>query len=170
MEQNVNSERLIWVTGNTLTIAVPLTTKTAIDGQWVDNDYYPPEGSEIKVFIVGSYKRYEYDYTLDGNVVRITDKGTLPVGTYGLEITIKEPSEAKRRTFKCKQIKVCNCTEDIGILPDGEILLDAAIFVQGEKGEQGPPGTTDYNELANKPDLSVYMLGITQEQFDEIFT
>lgn len=40
---------------------------------------------------------------------------------------------------------------------------------KGEKGDKGDAGTTDYNELENKPDLSVYMEKITQEEFNEIF-
>lgn len=39
----------------------------------------------------------------------------------------------------------------------------------GDKGDKGDAGTTDYNDLENKPDLSIYMQEVSQEQFDEIF-
>ena len=170
MEQN---ERRKWVKGNTLPLAVPLCTKTAVDGEWVMADYFPPEGSVINVSIAGTFKCRQYTYELDGNVVRFTDDGSLPVGDYGIEIVVREPSNTNRRTFNGGQIRICNDTDEIGMLPDGEMLMDAAIFIQGEPGPAGPagpPGTTDYNELANKPDLSVFAEGVTQEQFNEIFT
>ena len=124
-----------WVKGNTMPVAVPLQTKTAVDGKWVIEDYTPPAGSEINVNIVAGQRRYKYDFTLDGNVVRFTDDGHLPVGDYGVEITVKEPDDFNRRTFKCAQIRVYDCTDDVGMLPNGEMLLDAAIFIQGQKGD-----------------------------------
>ena len=124
-----------WVKGNTLPLAVPLQTKTAVNGQWVTEDYTPPVGSEIKAFIVGRYKRYEYEYTIVDNVVKFTDNGLLPIGDYGVEITVKEPTDYNRRTFKCQQIRIVNCTDELGMLPDGEVTLDAAVFIQGEKGD-----------------------------------
>lgn len=44
---------------------------------------------------------------------------------------------------------------------------------RGEKGEKGDPGTTDFNELTNKPDLSIYTqkggyTGTTKNLNDEI--
>ena len=104
-----------WVKGNTLPLAVPLQTKTAVNDQWVTDDYTPPVGSEIRAFIVGRYKRYEYEFTLNGNVVEFTDNGTLPVGDYGIEITVKEPTDYNRRTFKCQQIRIVNCTDELGM-------------------------------------------------------
>ena len=209
----------MWVMGNTLSLAVPLQTRTATDGGWVTEDYIPPAGSEIDVSIVNATTgvRRKYEHTLDGNKVRFTDRGTLGCGIYGIEITVIETSEVNRRTFKCCQLLICNCTDEAGVLPDGEMLLDATVFVEGPKGEKGeqgpqgeqgeqglqgpagpqgeqgargpqgeqgeqglqgpagpqgetgPAGTTDYNELQNKPDLSLYIEGITEDQFNVIF-
>lgn len=124
-----------WVKGNTLPIAVSLQTKTAVDGKWVTEDYIPPAGSEIQAYLVGANRRYKYEYTIDGNVVSFTDPGTLPVGDYGVEIIVKEPADMNRRTFKCTEIRIHECTDQVGILPDGEMLLDATIFIQGQKGD-----------------------------------
>lgn len=126
-----------WVKGNTLPLAVPLRTKTAVNGQWVTEDYTPPAGSEIHAFLVGKYKRYEYEFTLVDNVVKFTDNGQLPIGDYGVEVTVQEPQEVNRRTFKCQQIRIVNCTDELGMLPDGELTLDAEVFIQGEKGDKG---------------------------------
>ena len=173
-----------WVRGNTLPLAVPLRTKTAVNGQWVTEDYIPPAGSEIHAFLVGKYKRYEYEFTLVDNVVKFTDDGTLPIGNYGVEVTVKEPTDFNRRTFKCQQVKIVNSTDELGILPDGEVILDAAIFIQGEKGEKGEKGdkgdkgdkgsdanVTEENiesALGYKP-ASPTDIFPTEEEFNQIF-
>lgn len=188
-----------WVKGNTLNLAVQLQLITVDNGREVKTDYTPPEGSEISVKLVGKYKCFDYDYTLVDNVVSFTDDGFLPVGLYGVEITVKEPANINRRTFKCGEIQVVNCTDELGKIPEGQIIIDAAIFIQGPKGEkgdkgdkgvkgdkgdqgiqgpqgeqgiqgeQGPAGTTDYNELSNKPDLTEYMGKITEAKLDTLF-
>lgn len=127
--------RIPWVRGNTLNLAVPLVLVTKNNGQEIREDYYPPENSEIHVWLVNSYKRKEYPYTLDGNMVCFTDDGSLQAGVYGVEITVKEPDARNFRTFHCKEIEVYNCSDCLGDLPDGQAVLDAAVFVQGQKGE-----------------------------------
>jgi len=177
--QKQDNERIPWVKGNTLNLSVPLQLVTVNNGQQIKTDYTPPAGSDIHVLITGRFGGKEYPYTISGNVVSFKDDGMLQVGCYGVEITVSEPQTEqmdgqKRRTFK-QDIEIFNSLDELGTLPDGEIVLDAAIFVQGQKGDKGdqgevgPPGTTDYNELENKPDLSVYMERVTEEQFDEIF-
>lgn len=44
------------------------------------------------------------------------------------------------------------------VIPDGTTTIDiqGRVGFIGAVGPQGPPGTTDYNELENKPDLSIY--------------
>lgn len=167
-----NMERINSVRGNTLNLAVPLRTKTASGGQWVTEDYVPPEGSELHVNVVGGGRAREYEYTIDGNVVMFTDDGRLGVGCYGIEITVREPDNRHLRYFR-KEIEIYECSCELGCMPpDGQVMLDAAVFVQGQKGDkgdpftyddftpeqleglrgpQGPPGTTDYNDLQNKP-------------------
>lgn len=41
---------------------------------------------------------------------------------------------------------------------------------KGDKGDKGEAGTTDYNELENKPDLSVYLENVSEEEFEQIFS
>ena len=133
--------RIPWVRGNTLNLAVPLVLVTKNNGQETREDYYPPENSEIRVWLVNSYKRKEYSYTLDGNMVCFTDDGSLQAGVYGVEITVKEPDARNFRTFHCKEIEVYNCSDCLGDLPDGQAVLDASVFVQGQKGDKGDPFT-----------------------------
>lgn len=164
-------------------------------------DYIPPVGSEIEVWAIGEYKKKQFDYTIDGNILMFTDDGTLTVGKYGIRITIAEPESRRLRSFKCDELQIVKCTQDLDLgefIQDGAVTLDAVPFfwakgdkgdqgiqgIQGERGEQGlkgdkgekgdkgdkgDTGTTDYNDLENKPDLSIYMQEVTQEQFNEIF-
>lgn len=164
-----------WVCGNTLPLSVPLQTKTAVNGKWETSDYFPPQDSEIHVYLVGrTGQRKEYEYTLDGNVISFTDPGTLRVGFYGVEVTVQEPSAVRRRTFKCSDIQIVACTDEIGILPDGSVLLDAAIFIQGEKGDKGDKGDpgSDADVTAENIERALDgtpLLSITTEQLNAIF-
>ena len=156
--------KITWVKGNTLALSVPLVTKTATNGQWVTDDYVPPTGSEIKVRLVNSFKTRETDYSLSGNVVSFIDNGKLDVGSWGIEITVKEPTERNLRTFKCGEVLIVNCTDELGEVPtDGNIVLDAAYFIQGPQGIQGPAGTTDYNDLQNKPHIPSQLAEMTDD-------
>ncbi len=131
----MEQERNMWVRGNTLSLGIPLQTKT-VEGKTVTtDDYYPPAGSEIHVFMVNQFTKREYEYTVDGNVVKFTDDGSLPLGVWGIEITVKEPTPHNYRTFECQEIEVVECSDALGNLPDGTILTSPAIFIQGPKGD-----------------------------------
>lgn len=125
----------MWVRGNTLSLGIPLQTKT-VEGKTVTTeDYYPPAGSETHVFMANSFKKIEYEHTIEGNVVMFTDDGSLPLGVWGIEITVKEPTPHNYRTFKCQEIEIVECSDFLGDLPDGTILTSPAIFIQGPKGD-----------------------------------
>ena len=192
-----------WVAGNTLNLAVPLQTKTIISGQEVTAPYTPPAGSTLNVWLVNGRQRRKYDYTLTDNVVHFTDNGTLSPATYAVEIQVIEPSTRHLRTFKL-QLAVAaalpvaatpagSATTPVGSattpagspagspsvppFPEGEILLDAAIFIQGEKGEKGDKG--DKGDPGSDADVTAEnieraldgtpLLSITTEQLNAIF-
>lgn len=178
-------KRIPWVKGNTLNLAVPLQLVTVNNGQKVKTDYTPPAGSEIHVHITGQpFGGKEYPYTLSDNVVSFKDDGTLRVGCYGVEITVSEPQTEqvdgqKRRTFK-QDIEIFNSLDELGTMPDGEVILDAAIFVRGQKGDKGDKGDPgDKGESGSDADVTAEnieraldgtpLLGITDEQFNTIF-
>ena len=125
---------LKWVRGNTLNLAVPLQVVTAANGAQAKVDYTPPTGSEIRVYLVGRHGSREYEPTLSGNVVSFTDNGSLALGDYGLEITIKERSARNLRSFKCCAIRIVNSSDELGEMPDGQVMLDAAPFFQVGSG------------------------------------
>ena len=171
MEQ---TKMIPWVAGNTLNLAVPLQTKTIVSGQEVTAPYTPPAGSTLNVWLVNGRQRRKYDYTLTDNVVHFTDNGTLSPATYAVEIQVIEPSTRHLRTFKL-QLAVAATTPggfpSGSPFPEGEILLDAAIFIQGEKGDKGDPGSdaTVTAENIERALDGTPLLSITTEQLNAIF-
>ena len=166
-----------WVRGNTLPLVVTLHEIEVTKESSERKEYTPPEGSIVTACIVGSYKTYAYEVAVEGSLVYFTDDGTLPIGTYGIEIKVKE-EERNLRSFKCGTLQIVNCDKDFEVgdlLTDEAVALDAFPFIfgkgeKGDKGDKGDAGTTNYEDLENKPDLSVYMEKITQEEFNQIFT
>jgi hypothetical protein len=147
----------------------------------VKEDYVPPVGSEITVTLKKDFKAYVLPYELEGNLLTVTDNGTLPTGCYACEVVVIESTESHLRSmWKC-QVEIIEDNagklEEYDTFVDESAILDAQVFYfakgdkgdQGDQGEQGPPGTTDYNELENKPDLSVYLTEVTEEDLDRIF-
>ena len=179
MEQ---TKMIPWVAGNTLNLAVPLQTKTIISGQEVTAPYTPPAGSTLNVWLVNGRQRRKYDYTLTDNVVHFTDNGTLSPATYAVEIQVIEPSTRHLRTFKL-QLAVVATTPDgspsgsspsVPPFPEGEILLDAAIFIQGEKGDKGDKGDPGSDATVTAENIEraldgTPLLSITTEQLNAIF-
>lgn len=188
MEQ---TKMIPWVAGNTLNLAVPLQTKTIISGQEVTAPYTPPAGSTLNVWLVNGRQRRKYDYTLTDNVVHFTDNGTLSPATYAVEIQVIEPSTRHLRTFK---LQLCvaaalpvaattpagspaGSSPSVPPFPEGEVLLDAAIFIQGEKGEKGDKGDkgdpgSDATVTAENIERALDgtpLLSITTEQLNAIF-
>lgn len=240
------AKKIKWVYGNTLPLVVTLQEVIKTESGTTKEDYIPPTGSEIEVWAIGEFRKKQFDYTIDGNVVMFTDDGTLGVGKYGVRITVREPESRNLRSFKCDEIEIVNCSDELELgefVQNGAVVLEAMPFfwakgdkgdpftyddftpeqlaglkgekgdkgdqgiqgiqgvqgdkgergekgdkgeqgiqgvqgVQGERGEKGEKGdkgdkgdagTTDYSELENKPDLSIYMQEITQEEYNEIF-
>ena len=180
MEQ---TKMIPWVAGNTLNLAVPLQTKTIVSGQEVTAPYTPPAGSTLNVWLVNGRQRRKYDYTLTDNVVHFTDNGTLSPATYAVEIQVIEPSTRHLRTFKL-QLAVAATTPDgspattpagfpagspsVPPFPEGEILLDAAIFIQGDKGDPGSDADVTAENIERALD-GTPLLSITTEQLNAIF-
>ena len=55
----------------------------------------------------------------------------------------------------------------IGVLESATLEVNATIIETGPRGIQGPPGTTNYNDLTNKPSIeSVELIG--NKTFDDL--
>ena len=120
-----------WIYGNTLPLVVELKEVIKTQEGTTTEDYIPPVGSEIEVWAIGKYKKKQFAYTIDGNVLQFTDDGTLSVGTYGIRITVLEPESRRLRSFKCEELQIVNCTQDLDLgefIQNGAVTLDAMPF------------------------------------------
>lgn len=139
---------LKWVRGNTLDLTVPLQVVTVDEnGVKTKADYTPPQGSEIRVYLVGRLGSREYEPCVSGNMVSFTDNGSLALGTYGLEITIKEPAARNLRAFKCCAIQIVNSSDELGEMQDGRVMLDPELFFRGEGAVGSVNGKTGHVTL-----------------------
>ena len=152
--------KIRWPEGNTLPLCVKLRQIVVVEGGTQVGDYIPPAGSVVKAQLAVGSLAVDYPVTLDGNKVYFTDEGTLSEGHYDVIINVTEPNR-KLRSFKYGQVIIVKGVTNLKLgdyIVDSAVTLtaDAFIFGKGDKGDQGEPGTTDYNELENKPDLSIY--------------
>lgn len=92
--------RLKWVYGNTLNLAILMKKETMTEAGIIREDYVPPVGSVISVIFESNCTRYEMPYTLDGNVLVVTNQGDMPTGIYGCEVTVSEPNQELRSMWK----------------------------------------------------------------------
>ena len=108
MEQQKDNEKIIWVQGNRQSVIIPMEREVIPEeGEPYTEDFYPAEGDVVKVALTGSYKPYIYTPEIDGNLLIVTDDGTLPRGLYGVQITVTGSNgETRLRSFWDQQIVV----------------------------------------------------------------
>jgi len=108
MEQQKDNEKIIWVQGNRQSVIIPMEREVIPEeGEPYTEDFYPAEGDVVKVALTGSYKPYIYTPEIDGNLLIVTDGGTLPKGLYGVQITVTGGNgETRLRSFWDQQIVV----------------------------------------------------------------
>lgn len=108
MEKQNNNEKIIWVQGNRQSVIIPMEREVIPEeGEPYTEDFYPAEGDVVKVALTGSYKPYIYTPEIDGNLLIVTDNGTLPKGLYGVQITVTGSNgETRLRSFWDQQIVV----------------------------------------------------------------
>ena len=175
----MDENKIYWVRGNTQELLIPLEQEIVPEeGEVQVVPYYPDQDAVVTVRLVGKYRKQSYTPIVDGNLLRFTEDGTIPAGVYGVEILVNNPDGTQYRSLWENQIVVTNANDSVLQEWDEFRQLDvkarAALFFfakgdKGEKGDKGDTGTTDYNDLENKPDLSIYMQEVTQEQFNGIF-
>ena len=148
------------VKGNRLRLAIPLQTVTVTEHGTVTADYNVPAGAEVTVTLTGTWKTYKYVPEVNGNLLTITDEGTLPAGTYAVETTVVQTDGEHLRSKYCNMVEISDCndgvTQEYDDFISGSVTLEEQIFYFA-KGDKGDPGTTDYNDLQNKPDLSGFI-------------
>ena len=142
MTCNCGNEKVVvrHVRGNTLTLAIPLQERIrrmVDDEETVETVDYNPLPTDVVTVNLRGFTRTETfvgtDVTITGNVVEVTDNGTIGVGTYGVEILIDSADGKKRRYYSASEIQVVEQTRDAGIDEGTEYdvttrTLEAAVF------------------------------------------
>lgn len=138
------------VYGNVLRIAIPLTLRNidVVDGEVVtsDTDFIPSSNYPVTVTFRchGRVKRFVAE--MQGNVARVYDNGTLPVGDWSITIKCRDDEGRPYRFKRRSTVTVYECTVDAGIKQpidfDSKVwYLDAAIYLDiggGSSSETDP--------------------------------
>ena len=103
MEQD---NKLYWVYGNTQPLLIPLEKEVMTEQEEiVAEPYYPDGEATVTVNLTSQFKKYSYTPVVNGNLLTITDNGTLPCGCYGVEILIDNPDGTHERSkWECQVV------------------------------------------------------------------
>lgn len=146
MEQQKDNEKIIWVMGNRQQLIIPMEQEIIPEqGDPYTEDFYPAEDDVVKVTLTGAYRPYIYSPEIDGNLLILTDKGTLPKGLYGVQITVTGANgETRMRSFWDQQIVVTEKNNSVlkewDEFKDQPVTARAAVFFFA-KGDKGDPFT-----------------------------
>ena len=162
----MSKDRLKWVYGNRLMLAIPMQIVTMTREGKVTEDYVPSEGAEISVVLNSMVRKYTYTPAVRGNLLVIDDNAALDIGTYNVTVLVTEPDGTKRRSHWNKVVEIyhdnAEVLDEFDDFPDyaeGQVIEGSVfIFAKGDEGSR------DYNDLINKPDLSIYA---TEEWVEE---
>lgn len=110
----MDENKIYWVRGNTQELLIPLEQEIVPEeGEIQVEPYYPAEGATVTVCLVGKYKKYTYTPTIDGNLLRFTENGTIPAGLYGVEVLVNNPDGTQYRSLWDNQIVVTNQNDSV---------------------------------------------------------
>lgn len=143
MATQQENEKIIWVMGNRQSVIIPMEREVIPEeGNPYTDDFYPAEGDVVKVVLTGSYRPYIYTPEVDGNLLIVTDNGTLPKGLYGVQITVTGSNgETRLRSFWDQQIVVTERNNSVlkewDEFKKQDVKARAAVFffAKGDKGE-----------------------------------
>lgn len=143
MEQQKDNEKIIWVEGNKQQVIIPMECEVIPEeGDPYTEDFYPAEDDVVKVALTGRYRSYIYTPEVDGNLLIVTDNGTLPKGLYGVQITVVGSNgETRLRSFWDQQIVVTERNNSVlkewDEFKKQDVKARAAVFffAKGDKGD-----------------------------------
>ena len=158
--------------GNRQQLIIPMEQEVIPqEGDPYTEDFYPAEDDVVKVTLTGAYRPYIYTPEVDGHLLILTDNGTLPKGLYGVQITVVGANgETRLRSFWDQQIIVTE--KNNSVLQEWDEFKQqapkarAAVFFFAK----GDPGTTDYNELENKPFIPTALKDLTEDATHRVVT
>jgi len=142
-QQKQDNEKIIWVMGNRQSVIIPMEQEVIPqEGDPYTEDFYPAEDDVVKVTLTGAYRPYIYTPEVDGHLLILTDKGTLPKGLYGVQITVVGSNgETRLRSFWDHQIVVTEKNNSVlkewDEFKNQDVQARAAVFffAKGDKGD-----------------------------------
>lgn len=108
MKKKCDFDTLYCVRGNYVKFSIALqeVVTTVVDGEITTetNDYYPQSEDSVRLVLRNQSGGRSFYFSnesleIDGNVLSVENNGTLPLGTYGIEIEVKEAVTEKRMRF-----------------------------------------------------------------------
>lgn len=134
--------KIYWVRGNTQPLLIPLEQEIVPqEGEIQTVPYYPAEGSTVTVSFMGRFRSYQYTPIVDGNLLRFTEAGTLPAGSYGVAVDVVNPDGTRYHSLWCNQFVVTECNDSVlqewDEFKEQDVKARAAIFffAKGDKGD-----------------------------------
>ena len=143
--------KIYWIYGNTQQLVIPLEQEVmGQSGEVTAEPYYPDEEDTVTVCLTGR-RRKSYTPVVDGNLLRITEDGTLPRGVYGVEVTVEGEGGTRLRSLWDDQVVVTRQNDTV--LEEWDEFSQQGVearsalffFARGEAGAtgaQGPQGET----------------------------
>ena len=137
------------VQGNWFRLIQPLE-KIIWEGQTKEIvEYVPQDGDVIQVTLIGAYSPYKMnDITIDGNVLKYENNGTLPLGSYDVRIGIVLADGKRLRSYQDGVVKIVKTNKEASIPDYTEFGIDTfqlggAVFMYVPSGEGGGGGGED---------------------------
>jgi len=138
----MDENKIYWVRGNTQQLLIPLEQEIVPEeGEIRVEPYYPSEDADVTVTFKGKYISYKFTPIVDGNLLIVTDNGTLSTGAYGIEITVVNKDGTRHRSLWDNQVVVTLQNDSVLKEWDEFKKLDvkarAAVFffAKGDKGD-----------------------------------
>lgn len=136
------------VRGNWFRLHHPLEKVVWTESNKTIVDYIPQEGDKLTVTLQGAYTSYEMEnVTIEGNVLKYENNGTLPCGVYDIVINVVLADGKRLRSHQDGIVKVVKTNKEASIPNYVEFgidtyVLDGAVFMyvpngEGESGEDG---------------------------------
>lgn len=123
------------VRGNWFRLHHPLEKVVWAESNKTIVDYIPQEGDKLTVTLQGAYTPYEMEnVTIEGNVLKYENNGTLPCGLYDVVINVVLADGKRLRSHQDGIVKVVKTNKEASI-PDyiefgiDTYVLDGAVFM-----------------------------------------
>lgn len=139
----MENEKVIWVRGNRQPLLIPLEQEVIRqDGDVVTEPYYPEGDATVNVYLVGRNRKYPFRPEVDGNLLTITEDGSVPAGCYGIEMTVINRDDTRYRSYWPEQVVVTESNpsvlEEWDEFKKQNVKARAALFFFA-KGDKGDP-------------------------------